>query len=319
MLPARLAAGVNRAVLPVTLTVPLTAAPPVIASEKLADTEEFSATPLAPLAGEVEDTVGGVVSGAAAVVKVQLTSAASALPAASVTLLVTVAVYCVLASRATEGVNRAVLPLMLTVPATAAPPAVLTRVKLVVVSVALVIASEKLADTEAFVATPVAAFAGEVEDTVGGVVSEAAPVVNCQVKLAASALPAASFAAVVMVAVYCVPAARLPEGTNSAVVLLVLTVPLTAAPPAVGRRVKLAVLSVERVIASEKVTETEELNVTPVAALSGDVSDTVGGVVSEGITGALGAALNPGDTTGSPWSWACPPQPDRPRLASTAA
>ena len=95
----------------------------------------------------------------------------------------------------------AVVALTFTVPVTAAPP-VFASVKLVVVSVELLIASEKVADTEAFSATPVAAFAGDVESTVGGVVSGATPVVNCQVKLAASALPAASFAAVVMVAVY---------------------------------------------------------------------------------------------------------------------
>lgn len=53
-------------------------------------------------------------------------------------------------------------------PATAAPLA-LTRRKLPVVSVEFVIASEKVADTEALKATPVAAFAGEVADTVGGV------------------------------------------------------------------------------------------------------------------------------------------------------
>ena len=87
VLPPRLADGVNLAVLPVTLTVPGSAAPPeagltlklvvfsvefVIASEKVAATEEFSAMPVAELAGDVEETVGGVVSGAAAVVKVQL-------------------------------------------------------------------------------------------------------------------------------------------------------------------------------------------------------------------------------------------------------
>ncbi len=74
--------------------------------------------------------------------------------------------------------NVAVLPLPFTVPATGAPPIVVASVKLVVVSVALFIASEKVADTEAFVATPVALFAGDVEDTVGGVVSGAAPLLS---------------------------------------------------------------------------------------------------------------------------------------------
>jgi len=57
-----------------------------------------------------------------------------------------------------------VLPLTLTVPATTAPPVVLITVKLVVLSVELVIASEKLADIEAFVATPFAPFVGDVEE-----------------------------------------------------------------------------------------------------------------------------------------------------------
>ena len=106
-----------------------------------------------------------------------------------------------LPARPAVGVNVAVLPLTFTVPLTAAPP-VVASVKLVVMSVELSIASEKVADTEAFSVTPVAPLSGEVEDTVGGVVSGTGPVVNCQVKLAARGLPAASFAAVVMVAVY---------------------------------------------------------------------------------------------------------------------
>ena len=68
--------GANVAALPLTLTAPVTVAPPavglkvklavlsvefVIVREKVADTEVFSATPVAPLAGDVEDTVGSVV------------------------------------------------------------------------------------------------------------------------------------------------------------------------------------------------------------------------------------------------------------------
>jgi hypothetical protein len=110
-----------------------------------------------------------------------------------------VAVYSVLPARGADGVNVAVLPLTFTVPVTATP---LASVKLAVVSVEFVIGSEKVADTEELSATPVAPFAGDVEDTVGGVVSGTGPVVNCHVKLAARGLAAASFAAVVMVAVY---------------------------------------------------------------------------------------------------------------------
>ena len=83
-----------------------------------------------------------------------------------------------------------------------------------------------------------------------------------------------------MVAVYCVLAARLTDGTSIAVLPLTTTGPVTAVPPAVGLRVKLAVLSVAFVIASENVADTKELSVTPVAPFAGDVEDTVGGVVS---------------------------------------
>jgi hypothetical protein len=103
-----------------------------------------------------------------------------------------VAVYWVLPLRAADGVNVAVFPLMLNRPLVAAPLEVVTKVKLAVVSVEFVIASEKVADTEEFSATPLAAFAGDVADTIGAVVSGIVPVVKFQVKLAASALPAAS-------------------------------------------------------------------------------------------------------------------------------
>ena len=131
--------------------------------------------------------------------------------------------------------------------------------------------------------------------------------------MATSALPAASFAAVVMVAVYCVLAVRLLEGTNIAVSPLTTTTPPTIAPPAVSRRVKLAVLSVELVIASEKVADTEPFSAMPVAALAGDVEDTVGGVES-----AIGAVV----TTVGVVSGACSappppcPQPSSARLAN---
>jgi hypothetical protein len=168
------------------------------------------------------------------------------------------------------------VPVTFTVPVTVAPPPVGLRVKLAVFSVEFVIASEKFADTEEFSATPVAAFAGNVADTIGGVVSGAAAVVNCQLKLAASALPAASFAAAVMVAVYCVLPARGADGVNVAVLPLTFTVPVTAAPPIVVASVKLAVVSVASVIGSENVADTEEFVATPVAAFAGNVADTVG-------------------------------------------
>ena len=82
------------------------------------------------------------------------------------------------AASATEGVNLAVFPLMLTFPPTIVPPDVLTTVKLADVREALVMASENVADTEEFSATPIAALAGETEETVGGVLSAPPPVVK---------------------------------------------------------------------------------------------------------------------------------------------
>ena len=128
-------------------------------------------------------------------------------------------------------------------------------------------------------------------------------------------MPAASFAAVVMVAVYCVLAARLTDGTSIAVSLLTTTGPVTAAPPEVGLRVKLAVVNVEFVIDLEKVAETEAFGATPVAPIDGDTSDTVGGVVSA--EEVMGAPTFPSTTGGSPPP--PPPQPNRLRLASRHA
>ena len=327
VLPARKAKGVNVAVLPLTFTVPVTGALPVVTSvklavvsvevviglEKVADTEEFNATPVVATMGDVEDTVGGVVSGAAAVVKDQEKSAAIGLPAASATRLVMVAVYPVLKPSGTDGVNVAVLPLMLTVPATLRPPVIATRLKVAVFSVETVIALEKVAEIDEFAARPIAAFAGDVADTVGGVVSRAAPVVNFQVKLAAIGLPAASCAAVVIVAVYCVFAIRLIEGTNIAVLLLTSTLPPTAAPPAVGARVKLVVFSEEINIALEKVTNIDEFRATSIVASDGEVLDTLGGVLS-GIVVVAPITITGGESPAPP-----PPQPNRLRLASRVA
>jgi hypothetical protein len=147
----------------------------------------------------VSDTVGAATG--AAVVKFQLKFAASALPAASLAAAVMVAVYCVPAARDVDGVKVAAFPLTFTVPVTAVP-LVVASLTLAVVSVALVMASEKVAEIVAFVATAVAAFAGDVKDTVGGVVSGAAPVVNVQVKSAGRGLPAASVTPAATVAVY---------------------------------------------------------------------------------------------------------------------
>lgn len=173
----------------------------IIASEKVADIDAFSATPSAASWGTVEATVGGVVSGAAAVMKFQLKSDAMKLPEASLTVGRMFALYSVLESRGEDGVNLTVLPFTLTMPLMGSPVLTFDTMKLAAFSVELVIASEKVADTEEFVATSIAPLTGDVADTVGGVVSEAMPVVKFQVKLAASELFATSRAAVVTVAV----------------------------------------------------------------------------------------------------------------------
>src|SRR5689334_3864411 len=116
---------------------------------------------------------------------------------------------------------------MLTRPPTTSPPEVCVRMKVVFVSVAFVIASEKVADTAESSATPVAASAGETADTVGGVVSGTGPVVKLQVKSAASGLPAESSTPVVTVAVYCARASRGTEGVKVMELLVALTVPAT--------------------------------------------------------------------------------------------
>ena len=131
-------------------------------------------------------------------------------------------------------------------------------------------------------------------------------------------MPDASFAAVVMVTVYCVLAARLLDGTNIAVLPLTTTVPLTAAPPLTASRM-LEPVRVDLVMASEKVAETEALTPTPVAIFAGDVAETVGGVVSGDkaplwIEGAVEGAVLAGSSAPPP-----PPQPARPSKASIPA
>ena len=68
------------------------------------------ATAVAALAGRVELTVGAVVSEVAPVVKLQMKSVASALPARSLAPVVTVAVYAVSGARLPAGVKVAVTP-----------------------------------------------------------------------------------------------------------------------------------------------------------------------------------------------------------------
>ena len=180
------------------------------------------------------------------------------------------------------GVNVAVLPDTPTVPLTGVPLLVTTSVNVAVVSVALFIGSENIAANAELSAMPVAPFNGEVDSTVGGVVSGAAAVVNDQLTFDASALPATSRAPVVMVAVNCVLPASDAFGVKVAVLPDTPTEPLTGVPLLVTTKVNVAVVSVALFIGSENMAANAEVSATPVAPLSGDVESTVGGVVSGG-------------------------------------
>ncbi|GAB4241594.1 MAG: hypothetical protein OHK0028_20140 [Deltaproteobacteria bacterium] len=168
-------------------------------SLNVAVTADVGATPPAPFAGEVERTAGGVVSAAAPVVNDQVKPVCSALPARSVIPLPTLAVYVVPPRSAAEGRNVAVDPLTETVPGTEAPP--FFNVKVAVVTEAERTGSLKVAVTGTFTVTFEEPSAGEVESTVGGVVSAAAAVVKVQLVPEASALPARSLMPVVTLAV----------------------------------------------------------------------------------------------------------------------
>src|SRR5438094_8226653 len=78
-----------------------------IASLKVAAIFRLVATAVAALAGTVKLTVGAVVSGVAPVVKLQTKSLASALPARSLALCLTLTVYPVLGARLPAGVRVA--------------------------------------------------------------------------------------------------------------------------------------------------------------------------------------------------------------------
>ena len=295
-LPTSAVDGVKVTLLPLTPTVPLTAVPPVrtsvtldvvsvalaMDSENVALIVVLCGTAVAPFAGDADVTVGAVTSGATAVVNDQLEFAASAFPARSFTVFVMVAVYCVPATSATAGVNVAVLPTTLTVPFTAAPPPAGTSVKPDVVKVAVFIASENVAVTTVDAATFTALFTGLITEMVGGVTSAVAAVVNDQLAFAASALPARSVAAVVIVAVYCVPAVNAGAGVNVAVFPLTDTEPATGVADPIVTSWTLVAVMVLRLIASENVTDTGEFSATPVAPSAGDIAVTVGAVVSLG-------------------------------------
>ena len=119
--------------------------------------------------------------------------------------------------------------------------------------------------------------------TVSDVPPPAGAVVNVQVLSAANALPAASFTPVappLIVAVYVVPAARSAPGFNVATLFVLLydTAAGTVVVPVFS--VNVSDVSVEEFIASENDPVTFAVTATPVAPPAGDVSVTVGAVVS---------------------------------------
>jgi hypothetical protein len=174
---ARLAAGVKVAVLlpPKYVTVPATGVVPgpvtvkvsgvivaaFIASLKVAEIFVLVGTPVAPLAGLVEVTVGML-----AVVKVQTKLLASALPAGSLAPVVIVPVNPVLGARLLAGVNVAVVPEAVTVPGRGVPLGPAT-VKVTVLSVVGFITLLKVAVITWLTGTAVAPFEGFVETTKG--------------------------------------------------------------------------------------------------------------------------------------------------------
>ena len=227
-------AGVNVAVVPAKVTVPATGVAPgpanvnvaalivagFIASLNVAETVVSTATPVAPFTGIVEMTVGG-----GAVVKVHTKLAASAAPVRSFAPVVIVAMYKVLVARVVVGVNVAVVPAKVTVPATSVAPGP-AKVKVAELMVVAFMASLKVAEMGVLMGTALDPLTGTVEMTVGG---EA--VVKVHTKLAANGTPVRFFAPVVIVAVNTVPVARIVVGVNIAVVPANVTVPATGVVP----------------------------------------------------------------------------------------
>ena len=97
------------------------------------------------------------------------------------------------------GVKVAIGPTRVTAPETGVVPCFKVKVAVVIVNGS--IASLKVAAIPWLIGTPVAAFAGSVELTVGAVMSGVAPVAKLHTKSLANALPARSLAPVVIVAV----------------------------------------------------------------------------------------------------------------------
>jgi hypothetical protein len=292
---ARADVGVNVAVVPAKATAPATGVAPgpdkvnvaalivagFMASLKVAETVVLTATPVAPLTGTVEITVG-----AGAVVKVHAKLVASPAPVGFFAPVAIAAVNTVLGASAAVGVNVAVVPAKVTVPVTGVTPGPV-KVKVATLIVAGFIASLNVAEIAELTATPMDPFTGTVETTVGLGVGT---VVKVHTKSAASAAPVRSFAPVVIVAVYRVPVARIVVGVNVAVVPAKVTVPVTGVTPG-PVKVKVATLIVAGFIGSLNVAETGVLTGTSVAPIVGTVETTVGAPVVKLHTKLLGSAF----------------------------
>jgi len=227
-------AGANVAVVPAKVTAPVTGEAPgpvivnvaalivagFIPSLNVAEIVVLTDTPVAPFTGIVEMTVGG-----GAVVKVQTKLVASGAPVGSFAPVVIVAVNRVLVASVVVGVNVAVVPVNVTVPATGVAPGPV-KVNVAALMVAGFMASLNVAEMRVLTGTARAPFVGTVEMTMAG-----GAVVNVHTKLATSGTPVRFFAPVVMVAVYKVLVARIAVGVNVAVVPAKVTVPATGVAP----------------------------------------------------------------------------------------
>jgi hypothetical protein len=227
-------AGVNVAVVPAKVTAPVTGEAPgpvivnvaalivagFIPSLNVAEIVVLTDTPVAPFTGIVEMTVGG-----GAVVKVHTKLVASGAPVGSFAPVVIVAVNRVLVASVVVGVNVAVVPVNVTVPATGVAPGPV-KVNVAALIVAGFMASLNVAERRVLTGTARAPFVGTVEMTMAG-----GAVVNVHTKLATSGTPVRFFAPVVMVAVYKVLVARIAVGVNVAVVPAKVTVPATGVAP----------------------------------------------------------------------------------------
>jgi hypothetical protein len=198
--------------------------------------------------------------------------------------VVIVAVYTVLDARLAAGVNVATEPAATYVTAPVTPtPLGPVNVKVAALIVVELIASLKAALSAWLIAALVPPLTGAVKMTVGGV--GAGTVLKLHAKALVRALPARSVAPVVIVAVNKVLVASGIAGVKVATVPAQLTVPATAlALGPMTVKVVAGEVRVAQFIASLKVILTAWLRATPVAALTGMVETTVGGVV-------LGAAL----------------------------